>query len=184
MKPSKVEVSESQEADFIELLRKHGRTPALLRGILMKWTEARIAEGSDRLDVGIFVLSIVRRINEEGDRSTALQEIRRWKHLIEPLVEVMKDVAEQMFTIMDYRNHQAHDLEKAGHADEAIVLYEMNVSEGCRGAYPYERLRSIYTARHDYANAIRVCEAAVRARAPIDRTYLARLRLLYKDTEH
>jgi hypothetical protein len=183
MPTPKVEVSASQEGEFIEILKKHGQELALLRPILLRWAEDRVAERIPRLDVGVFMLSIVRRIYEGGAGSPTLAEIRHWQGVVEPLIDVLRETAELMFTYAHQRNLQARELEKAGQQEEAIKLYEANVAEGCQEAYPYERLRVIYTARHDYASAIHVCEVAIRNRVPLDRTHLARLRLLYKGEE-
>lgn len=59
-----------------------------------------------------------------------------------------------------WRNIRGMELEDAGKTDEAIRLYEMNVSDHDIGSHPYERLRIIYTKRRDYADAIRVCQVA------------------------
>jgi hypothetical protein len=57
------------------------------------------------------------------------------------------------------RNLVGIELERAGAVDRAIALYEANVAESFIGSHPYERLRILYTKRHDYPNALRVCRA-------------------------
>jgi hypothetical protein len=76
------------------------------------------------------------------------------------------------------RNRDAQSFEGAGKITEAIELYEMNISDGFTGAFPYDRLRVLYTQGKDYANAIRICELAIKNRIPFPMTYLARLRNL------
>lgn len=67
--------------------------------------------------------------------------------------------ADKIFGEMADRNMQGRDLEKAGHLDDAIRLYEINVTQGFDGPFPYERLRIIYLKQKAYDRAIRVCEA-------------------------
>lgn len=57
------------------------------------------------------------------------------------------------------RNLQGIELEQKGLSVEAATLYEANLRECFIGSHPYERLRIFYTKRHDYPNAIRVCQA-------------------------
>lgn len=61
-------------------------------------------------------------------------------------------------TVVD-RNMKGIKLEKNGHEDQAIALYEANISDRFDGSHPYNRLRILYKNCGDYANAIRVCEA-------------------------
>lgn len=64
-------------------------------------------------------------------------------------------------TIMVDRNLRGKDLEKHGKINQAIPLYEANLTDRFDGTHPYERLRIIYTQRRDYRNAIRVCQAYI-----------------------
>jgi tetratricopeptide (TPR) repeat protein len=63
--------------------------------------------------------------------------------------------------IMAARNLRGKQLEKTGNTEEAIKLYETNVTERFTDNLPYDRLRVIYTNQKHYAEAIRVCEAFV-----------------------
>lgn len=65
----------------------------------------------------------------------------------------------QLYQVMVGRNLKGQELERAGQVDEAIVLYEANLRDQFDDAYPYDRLRIIYTRRQDYRNAIRACRA-------------------------
>ncbi|AUJ87384.1 hypothetical protein CXM95_15930 [Enterococcus sp. CR-Ec1] len=58
-------------------------------------------------------------------------------------------------------NLTGRELEKSGKIDEAIELYERNVSDRFEGNYPYDRLAIIYRKRRDYDNEIRVLRTAV-----------------------
>lgn len=58
-------------------------------------------------------------------------------------------------------NLTGRELEKSGKIDEAIELYERNVSNRFEGNYPYDRLAIIYRKRRDYDNEIRVLRTAV-----------------------
>lgn len=65
----------------------------------------------------------------------------------------------ELFGVVVDRNLRGIALEREGRTDEAIALYEANLADQFIGTHPYERLRIIYTKRHDYQNAIRVCQA-------------------------
>lgn len=70
----------------------------------------------------------------------------------------MKTIAEQ-YSLMVERNLQGIELERQGLTVAAVTLYEANLRECFDGSHPYERLRIFYTKRHDYPNAMRVCQA-------------------------
>lgn len=59
------------------------------------------------------------------------------------------------------KNSRAKELEKEGRVDEAILLYEENVTARFDGSHPYERLAIIYTKRKQYNDAIRVLHIAI-----------------------
>jgi tetratricopeptide (TPR) repeat protein len=81
--------------------------------------------------------------------------------------DYMKDVvpyhreASRIEAIIVGRNAKGMELEKAGHMDEAIALYEQNIADRADTPHPYERLRIIYTKHKQYDDAIRVCKAYV-----------------------
>ena len=52
----------------------------------------------------------------------------------------------------------AHDLEKAGHIEGAIHLFEKLASEGYTAPMPHERLRVIYTKQREFEKAIFSCK--------------------------
>ena len=62
------------------------------------------------------------------------------------------------FDICFHRNMQGIEFEKAGNIEEAMVLYELNVSAKFVGSHPYDRLARYYHAKKDYENEIRVIE--------------------------
>lgn len=51
---------------------------------------------------------------------------------------------------------QAQKFEKSNDIQNAIALYEQNISDGFLASLPYECLRIIYEKKKDYQNAIRV----------------------------
>lgn len=61
--------------------------------------------------------------------------------------------------VMDNRNFEASRLEGEGETAQAIALYEANLRDGFKGAYPYERLRALYAAAGRLEDALRVCQA-------------------------
>ena len=174
------EVSKAQEEAFTALLKRHVGQPTLLRLMVLKWAHACMKEGVPRAGVAIFLLGMVKRLASVGNQTVSTQEMWKWRTLAEPIVDVLREAEEQISRVMLDRNLRAQQLENAGRLDEAIQLYETNVTDGFQGVHPYERLRAIYTERQDYENAIRICEMAIANRAPLDPAYLARLRQLYK----
>ena len=65
---------------------------------------------------------------------------------------------ETEFDICFQRNMQGIELEKADKIEEAMALYELNVSAKFVGSHPYDCLAKYYHARKDYKNEIRVIE--------------------------
>jgi hypothetical protein len=59
------------------------------------------------------------------------------------------------------RNLRGRELEREGHVDNAVELYQANVQEGFEGNHPYDRLATIYRQRKDYASEVAVLERAV-----------------------
>ena len=59
------------------------------------------------------------------------------------------------------RNLRGRDLEKQGNITDAIELYELNVTFGFEGDFPYDRLRVIYSKQRRYSDVIRVLERAI-----------------------
>lgn len=56
---------------------------------------------------------------------------------------------------------QGKALEMAGQVDEAVAFYETAVADQIASRFPYEHLRVIYVRRKQYAEARRVCQAAI-----------------------
>ena len=67
--------------------------------------------------------------------------------------------AREIAQIMVNRDLNARALEREGRIQEAILLYEANLSDKSASVTPYDRLRILYAERSDYRNAIRVCYA-------------------------
>ena len=60
------------------------------------------------------------------------------------------------------RNRRGKELERTGQIDQAMALYEANVTDRFNGSHAYERLRALYKTRGDFANTIRVCDCYLR----------------------
>jgi hypothetical protein len=173
-RPRKLEISQLQEEEFIALLKRYTPSLTLLKLMVYKWAHQRVAEGIPRLGVCIFLLGIVRRLAELGSQANSMSDLYKWRTMGEPVVDLLREVEAQISGVMSERNVQARRFEHSGRTDEAVALWEANVADGFQGAEPYESLRVVYTTRKDYANAIRICEAAVRCRVPFDRSRLQR----------
>ena len=65
------------------------------------------------------------------------------------------------FDIQTNRNLEGIKLEKEGHVDQAIELYEANVSENFEGNHPYDRLAIIYRKRNQIDDEIRVLNKGI-----------------------
>lgn len=70
-------------------------------------------------------------------------------------------ISDKQFSEMVDNNLNGIELEKNGKVDEAVKLYEKNVSMGFDGNHPYDRLAIIYRKNKDYDNEIRVLEQAI-----------------------
>ena len=77
------------------------------------------------------------------------------------LVFAYDEAARKILDTLVDRNLKGMECEKSGKDDQAIQLYEANVTDGFDGSHPYERLRIIYTSKKKYKDAIRVCGAFI-----------------------
>jgi len=59
------------------------------------------------------------------------------------------------------RNLQGSALEREGHVENAVVLYQANVRDGFEGNFPYDRLAVIFRKRGDFASEIMVLKRAI-----------------------
>ncbi len=82
--------------------------------------------------------------------------ITEWKSSLEEYVEFNRRLGETC-----ENNNGGIELEKLGQIDEAIKVYEKNISIGYLATHAYERLRIIYKRRKDPANELRVLRAGV-----------------------
>lgn len=77
------------------------------------------------------------------------------------IIETYDSNKRNLFEKSVENNLTGRELEKSGKIDEAIELYERNVTNRFEGNYPYDRLAIIYRKRRDYDNEIRVLRTAV-----------------------
>lgn len=59
------------------------------------------------------------------------------------------------------RNLQAIECERRGDLQEAIELYEANITESFNGTHPYERLSELYLQSNQQDDLLRVLEKAI-----------------------
>jgi len=83
------------------------------------------------------------------DKKRCQQEDKEWRQQENKEIRQVK------------RNNEGIDLEKKGHIDKAIELYEQNISENFIGNHPYDRLAIIYRKRNQIDDEIRVLEKAI-----------------------
>ena len=57
------------------------------------------------------------------------------------------------------RDLNGRTMEKDGRIDDAVRLYEANLTDKCATMTSYDRLQAIYRERLDYRSAVRVCYA-------------------------
>ena len=67
--------------------------------------------------------------------------------------------ADYVGDVMANRNTEGAALERLHQADQAMKLYEANVQDRYKGAYPYERLLAMYSSSGRPQEARRVCQA-------------------------
>lgn len=82
--------------------------------------------------------------------------ITEWKSALEEYDEFNRRLGETC-----ENNNRGIELEKLGQIDEAIKVYEKNISIGYLATHAYERLRIIYKRRKDPANELRVLRAGI-----------------------
>jgi tetratricopeptide (TPR) repeat protein len=76
-------------------------------------------------------------------------------------IEAYLREADRICDLLGRRHMCAHRAEKQGHVEEAIQLYEQNVSDGDLSTLSYERLRILYLHRGRRSDALRVSEAYI-----------------------
>jgi tetratricopeptide (TPR) repeat protein len=72
-------------------------------------------------------------------------------------------VCSELCQVMASRNLEGQACEAAGEIERAVALYEANVADAFDGAFPYDRLRAIYSSLGKWDEALRVCQAFVAA---------------------
>ena len=76
-------------------------------------------------------------------------------------VQAKRHEMETILDIMVEKNNNGIIFEKNGNIDEAIKLYEQNVTDEFFGRHPYDRLTIIYRRRKQYNDEIRIIEKAI-----------------------
>lgn len=111
--------------------------------VIVAWVQEQIQQGVPRWPL---YLKLSKMLSESDE----LEEIQA-------LSEIKGSIEHEIAA----RNLKGIQLEKQGKEEQAIALYEANVSDRIDGSHPYNRLRILYKNRGDYDNAIRVCEAYI-----------------------
>lgn len=115
----------------------------LSKSYLRQWTNEQMAKAVPRQALSRCLLKIqTQSFHLDGEQRQAVS-----------------DVESELSGVMVERNLTGIELEKVGQLDEAISLYEQNVTDWFMGSHPYDRLRIIYTKRGQYADAVRVCRS-------------------------
>jgi hypothetical protein len=82
-------------------------------------------------------------------------------------IEARLREADRICSMLGQRYVHAFKAEKQGRTAEAISLYEQNVADGDLSTLSYERLHQLYLKMDRRHDAVRVCEAYLRALAEL-----------------
>lgn len=111
---------------------------------LVRWAEDQISKGTPRQ-------IIIDQLMEMVDKSFG-----------DPFqMRACLDAASEVGQILGTRNSIAKQQEAEGNFEQAIHLYELNVSDKFPGDYTYDRLRIIYSKLGRKEDARRVCKAFI-----------------------
>lgn len=110
---------------------------------LLEWAHEQMKRGVPRQVICDYLLA-------KRPLSMSLEEL-----------QAASETESELSGVMLERNLKGKSLESAGKLDQAIELYEANVTDWFSGNHPYDRLRAIYIKQKQYAEAIRVCRAFV-----------------------
>lgn len=111
---------------------------------LREWISAEVRRGVPRW-------TLYRRLSKAAAQTTMSAE----KTIMAIEIKAIED-------LLIERNRRGKELERAGHIEQAMALYEANVADRFNGSHAYERLRVLYKTRGDFANTIRVCDCYLR----------------------
>jgi hypothetical protein len=111
---------------------------------LREWISAEVRRGVPRW-------TLYRRLSKAAAQTTMNSE----KTIMAIEIKAIED-------LLIERNRRGKELERAGQIDQAMALYEANVTDRFNGSHAYERLRVLYKTRGDFANTIRVCDCYLR----------------------
>lgn len=125
-----------------------------------QWIDAQVALGRSRQAIANDLLQEATKIDHQPVKSRSAKDFAR---------QIALDSFYRELDAPFYpRNEKGSELEKEGRIDEAVLQYEANVFDEFIGSYPYERLRIIYSKKKDWANAIRICQAAIDCTNPTE----------------
>ena len=129
-----------------------------LKPKIIAWAEQQMAQGVHRQAVCDCLLE--QALDTECFWDAWMNGSRKKSAKILEREKAIDEVRRELCSVMDERNRQAGEYERAGRVDQAIKLYEANVADGFSGTQPYRRLYKLYAKRKNFADAARVCYAA------------------------
>ena len=116
-------------------------------------------------------LNIDRYKDGEGKKYIVVNK-KKWQKAIDEMAERL--AREQGLALCAALNNEGIELEKKGKEEEAIKVYERNISLRMPATHSYDRLLVIYRKRKDYDNELRVAKLAS-AISPGDTKYQKRI---------
>ena len=82
----------------------------------------------------------------------------KWQKAVDEMSK--RSAQEKEINLTASLNNEGIELEKDGKEDEAIIVYEKNVSRRCAATHSYDRLLVIYRKRKDVDNELRIAKLA------------------------
>lgn len=115
------------------------------------------------------MLYLAKRVEPSPDQNENIDNNTTWRDLGFDIDEAPKPpgtfASKEMFDKWFKRSQKAMRLEKEGKIEEAIRLYQANVSENSELPIDYERLSIIYSKQGDLEKAIEYCDLALKSPA-------------------
>lgn len=95
---------------------------------------------------------------DANDRRFIVVNKAKWQQAVDEMSK--RSAQEKEIALTASLNNEGIELEKNGKEDEAIIVYEKNVSRRCTATHSYDRLLVIYRKRKDVDNELRIAKLA------------------------
>lgn len=95
---------------------------------------------------------------DANDRRFIVVNKAKWQKAVDEMSK--RSAQEKEIALTASLNNEGIELEKNGKEDEAIIVYEKNVSRRCTATHSYDRLLVIYRKRKDIDNELRIAKLA------------------------